>query len=196
MVWESTSNVFFRTLFTIAEHKDTWITDLWSGPKEGAGWNPCFTRPLDDWALDEVVSFLIILGSKFVRGGRIQVEMVGDKRKQILSQTPIPVIELVHWFFPLAISIKVLCATKDQFDCVGSNLEQAFSNRPTPGKVISPCKQVLPLSSEWGDCRAPSCALCNYETFMGSCPISFRSDLGESEISGEHLGELERFYIG
>ena len=38
--------------------KDAWVRDLWSGPDEGEGWKPVFTRPFNDWELQEVGRFL------------------------------------------------------------------------------------------------------------------------------------------
>ena len=41
-------SVSFPSLFAIAESKDTWVGDLWCGPKEGKGWKPFFIRPFND----------------------------------------------------------------------------------------------------------------------------------------------------
>lgn len=34
------------------------------------GWKPCFTRPLNDWELEEVDHFLIRIQGKKVHGGQ------------------------------------------------------------------------------------------------------------------------------
>ena len=41
----------------MADCKDAWVRDLWSGPEGGEGWKPVFTRPFNDWELLEVESF-------------------------------------------------------------------------------------------------------------------------------------------
>ena len=46
--------------------KDAWVRDLWSGPVEGEGWKPVFTRPFNDWELPEVERFLSCIERVFV----------------------------------------------------------------------------------------------------------------------------------
>ena len=53
--------VSFTGLFAMADCKDAWVRDLWSGLEEGEGWTPVFTRPFNDWELPEVERFLLCI---------------------------------------------------------------------------------------------------------------------------------------
>ena len=58
--------VSFPGLFAMADCKDAWVRDLWSGPKEGEGWTLVFTRPFNDWELPKVERFLSCIERVFV----------------------------------------------------------------------------------------------------------------------------------
>ena len=60
--------VSFPSLFALIEDKKTWMADIWEPLVEGGwgGWNPCFSRSLNDWEVDEVESFLRRLHGKKV----------------------------------------------------------------------------------------------------------------------------------
>ena len=60
----------FPSLFAIAASKDAWVSELWCGPEHGEGWNPLFTRLLNDW---EVEGFLSLIGKATV------VDVMEDK---------------------------------------------------------------------------------------------------------------------
>ena len=71
-VWcgEMSSCDSFPSLYAIVELKDTWVKVYWSGPTDGEGWNPLFTRLFNDWEVAEVQRLLFQLGSEAVIEGR------------------------------------------------------------------------------------------------------------------------------
>ena len=42
------------------------MKDVWNVSKGGGSWSPCFTRPFNDWEVDEVERLLLWLGGKRV----------------------------------------------------------------------------------------------------------------------------------
>ena len=56
----------FPSLFAIAQSKDAWLKDYWSGPTNGEGWNPLFTRLFNDWEVEEVQRLLFQLMNQAV----------------------------------------------------------------------------------------------------------------------------------
>ena len=61
----------FPSLFTLASSKEAWVTDLWVHSSKGSGWNPSFSRPLNDWEIGMVKCFL----------SRTQDKVVVEERK-------------------------------------------------------------------------------------------------------------------
>ena len=57
------------SLFAITESKDAWVMDYWSDLADDEGWNHLFTRPSNDWEVEEVQRLLFQLGSKVVVEG-------------------------------------------------------------------------------------------------------------------------------
>ena len=68
---DSPLSVSFPILFALAIDKEAWVVDIWDPLAEGGpgGWNPCFSRSLNDWEVDEVESFLRRLHGKKVCDG-------------------------------------------------------------------------------------------------------------------------------
>ena len=58
--------VSFPTLFALAVSKDAWVKDVWSST-EGGGLEPVFSRPFNDWEVDEVHRFFLGLNGKRVQ---------------------------------------------------------------------------------------------------------------------------------
>ena len=58
--------VAFPTLFALAMSKDTWVKDVWSFIEGGWSWSSHFSRPFNDWEMDEVHGFLFCLNGKSV----------------------------------------------------------------------------------------------------------------------------------
>ena len=50
----------FPSLFALSVDKEAWVADFWDPLVEGGwgGWNPCFSRALNDWEVEETKSFL------------------------------------------------------------------------------------------------------------------------------------------
>ena len=57
--------VSFPSLFALTVDKEAWVTDIWDPLTEG-GWNPCFSRAFNDWAVEEAARFLERLHGKRV----------------------------------------------------------------------------------------------------------------------------------
>ena len=46
----------------MASSKDAWVNEYWSNPGEGEGWNPLFTRPFNDWEVEDAERLLMDIG--------------------------------------------------------------------------------------------------------------------------------------
>ena len=45
----------FPCLFALATSKEAWVNEVWTTAGERKGsWSPCFTRPFNDWEIEEV----------------------------------------------------------------------------------------------------------------------------------------------
>ena len=56
----------FPTLFNLAIHKDARVAEVWDSSREEGGWSLIFSRPLNDWEVEEVERFLQALhGRKY-----------------------------------------------------------------------------------------------------------------------------------
>ena len=62
--------MFFASLFPLDNSKEAWVEVIWDSSLEGGSgvWNPCFSRPFNDWEMDVVESFLVRLHEKRVCG--------------------------------------------------------------------------------------------------------------------------------
>ena len=56
----------FPSLFALASSKEAWVADLWMHCSKGGGWNPSFSRPLNDWEIETVECFLSGIQDKVV----------------------------------------------------------------------------------------------------------------------------------
>ena len=61
--------VSFPSLFALAVSKDAWVKDVWRCNEGEGSWSPLFSRPLNDWELDEVCSFFVALNGKQIQQG-------------------------------------------------------------------------------------------------------------------------------
>ena len=57
----------FPSLFNLAAFKEARVENVWDSSREEGGWTPVFLRPLNDWELDEVTSFLQVLHRRKVQ---------------------------------------------------------------------------------------------------------------------------------
>lgn len=55
---DTTLNISFPSLFTLANLKDAWIVDIWDEIEEGPQWSPCFSKLFNGWELESVEAFL------------------------------------------------------------------------------------------------------------------------------------------
>ena len=53
--------MYYLSLFSLVAHKDVLVRDVWDSFGEGGVWNPCFTRPFNDWEVREVEKFLLAI---------------------------------------------------------------------------------------------------------------------------------------
>ena len=54
--------VSFPSLFVLAPSKEAWVREYWSSATSGGGWNPIFSRPFNDWEVEEAERLLCGLG--------------------------------------------------------------------------------------------------------------------------------------
>ena len=47
--------------------KDAWVKDVWCSSEGGGSWSPLFSRPFNDWEMDEVCKFFLGLNGKRVQ---------------------------------------------------------------------------------------------------------------------------------
>ena len=57
----------FPFMFSLAMQKDAMVSYLWNHVREEGGWAPTFVRPLNDWEMEEVGSFLSFIHKKKIR---------------------------------------------------------------------------------------------------------------------------------
>ena len=51
----------FPSLFNLDVHKEAMVVDIWDCGKEERGWSTTFLRSLNDWQIEEVERFMLIL---------------------------------------------------------------------------------------------------------------------------------------
>nr|CAN69266.1 hypothetical protein VITISV_043642 [Vitis vinifera] len=57
--------VSFPSLFALAVSKDAWVKDVWRCNEGGGSWSPLFSRPFNDWELEEARTLWVLLFSMF-----------------------------------------------------------------------------------------------------------------------------------
>ncbi|RVW28985.1 putative ribonuclease H protein [Vitis vinifera] len=60
----------FPSIYALSIEKEAWVADVWDPLVQGGrgGWNPCFSRALNDWEVEEAKLFLGCLHGKRVIG--------------------------------------------------------------------------------------------------------------------------------
>ena len=57
----------FPSLFALTTSKEAWVNEVWTAFGErGGSWSPCFSRPFNDWEMEEVERLFCCLGGKKV----------------------------------------------------------------------------------------------------------------------------------
>ena len=64
LCWEEPLFVAFPSLFAMAENKEARVVDMWESFMEEGGWSPRFSRSFNDWEIEEVLNFLLIIQEK------------------------------------------------------------------------------------------------------------------------------------
>ena len=60
----------FPCLFALATSKEAWVNGVWTAAGErGGSWSPCFTKPFNDWEMEEVERLFCCLDGKKVNVG-------------------------------------------------------------------------------------------------------------------------------
>ena len=59
-------SISFPSLYALATSKEAWVAEVWDTLGEDGGWNPCFSRPFNDWEMGMVERFLLSLQGKKV----------------------------------------------------------------------------------------------------------------------------------
>ena len=57
----------FPTLFNLAALKDATVAEVWDSTRVDGGWSLVFQRPFNDWEMEEVERFLLVLQNKKIK---------------------------------------------------------------------------------------------------------------------------------
>ena len=57
----------FPTLFNMVAHKHARVAEVWDSSRVDGGWSPVFQRPFNDWEMEEVEKFFLVLHNKKIR---------------------------------------------------------------------------------------------------------------------------------
>ena len=63
MAWDTPLQVSFPSLFALVASKEAWVKEYCSSATSGGGWNLVFTRPFNDWEVEEAERLLCRLGN-------------------------------------------------------------------------------------------------------------------------------------
>ncbi|RVW13059.1 hypothetical protein CK203_101931 [Vitis vinifera] len=63
----------FPSLYAFASYKEAWLVELWDPSGEEGVWSPKFSRPFNDWEVEEVERLLLT-----IRGRRLNPLLEGD----------------------------------------------------------------------------------------------------------------------
>lgn len=58
--------ISFPSLFIVASSKEAWIEEVWNHSSKGGCWAPHFTRRINNWEMDTMERFLLILHGRRV----------------------------------------------------------------------------------------------------------------------------------
>ena len=141
--------VSLPSLFALASSKEAWVADLWVHSSEGGGWNPSFSRPLNDWEIEIVECFLSRIQDKVVVEEREdEVFWAVTKNGSFSVKSLISILEEVRVStFPTSIVWDAWVPPKVGFFCLGGNL----------GKVLTLDqlqRRGWSLASRWSLCYA------------------------------------------
>ena len=110
------------SLFALVASKEAWVVEVWDASGEEGSWNPCLSRPFNDWEMEIVERFLFSLqGKKVVTNmeDRIQWKKAKDGIFSVKSfysamegSSTVP--------FPNSIIWSAHAPTKVGFLCLGS----------------------------------------------------------------------------
>ena len=129
---EGALSVWFPTLYNLADPKGARVTDVWNdGMGEGA-WNPSFIRPLNNWEVDEVQRFLILLCDRiFYQKEKDRRFRKGDKKGLYTVKANVALLEDNSERAAPRNMLWNSCVPPKVFLCVGSLVgESAYDDAP------------------------------------------------------------------
>ena len=90
----------------------------------GGNWSPRFSRPFNDWEMDDVERFLLCLCGKRVNlDEEDRVWWMESKNGKFSFKSIYKSLELGSFFFsPNEDHLELLCATKSKLLCLGGNV--------------------------------------------------------------------------
>ncbi|RVX22063.1 putative ribonuclease H protein [Vitis vinifera] len=116
----------FPSLFALSIEKEAWVADVWDPLVQGGrgGWNPCFSRALNDWEVEEAELFLGCLHGKRVLGD-VDDKVVWTETKSGIFSAKSLYLALeadCPISFPSSCIWKVWVQPKISFFCVGGRM--------------------------------------------------------------------------
>ena len=70
----------FPNLFNLVAHKDARVAEVWDSSRVNGGWSPIFERPFNDWEMEEVERFLLVLHNKKIRSAQEDNRILKETR--------------------------------------------------------------------------------------------------------------------
>ena len=80
MLWVMTLSVANPTLYAIIISPNALVTDVWNSDEGGGCWNPSFSRPFNDWEMEDANDFLCCQSWAKVQPSE-RIRQFGWKRK-------------------------------------------------------------------------------------------------------------------
>ena len=66
LVWNGPAVCDLPSLFVLADSKGAMVADVWDSSRGDGVWNPRFMRSFNDWELDSVLNFIILINNTIV----------------------------------------------------------------------------------------------------------------------------------
>ena len=118
-----TTNNFgaYNTLILLATNKEILVANVWESSGEDGGWSPCFSRPFNDWEVEDIQRFLQAIQVKSVHPNQEDLMLLKETKDGTFS---------VKWFnevlnhsvtilFPHGIIWNTWIPTNVGFFCLG-----------------------------------------------------------------------------
>ena len=80
----------FPSLYALVASKEAWLVDLWDSSGEEGGWSPRFSRPFNDWEVEEVERLLVtIQGRRLIPNLEDRMLWKETKKQDFFYQIPL-----------------------------------------------------------------------------------------------------------